>query len=111
MKSGNGTLLERMMMLYLSYALNCVQAFLENQDVLRPFIKKKLREQIIDILGDNLSEENVEKFCISKGINPKIAETVFLYLGNSKDDVADILGIQGTTVIRRIKVFIEKATN
>lgn len=95
---------------YLSYVLNIVQELIDNQRVPKPFIKKKLRDQVIDILGDNLDEEYITNYCLHLGLNTKIAETVFLYLDNSKDDVADILDIQGTTVIRRVKKFIEKAT-
>lgn len=96
---------------YLSYILNQIQELIDNQAVPKPFVKKKLREQVIDILGDKLSEEEISDFCITKGINQKVAETVFLYLTNSKDEVADILDIEGTTVIRRVKRFIEKATS
>ena len=95
---------------YLSYVLNIVQELIDNQRVPKPFVKKKLRDQVIDILGDNLDEEYITNYCLHLGLNTKIAETVFLYLDNSKDDVADILDIQGTTVIRRVKKFIEKAT-
>lgn len=95
---------------YLSYVLNIVQELIDNQRVPKPFVKKKLRDQVIDILGDNLDEEYITSYCLHLGLNTKIAETVFLYLDNSKDDVADILDIQGTTVIRRVKKFIEKAT-
>ena len=95
---------------YLSYVLNIVQELIDNQRVPKPFVKKKLRYQVIDILGDNLDEEYITNYCLHLGLNTKIAETVFLYLDNSKDDVADILDIQGTTVIRRVKKFIEKAT-
>lgn len=95
---------------YLSYVLNIIQELIDNQEVPRPFVKKKLREQIIEILGDDLSEENVNRMCKESGMNSKIAETVYLYIENSKDEVADILDIQGTTVIRRLKKFIEKAT-
>ena len=95
---------------YLSYVLNIVQELIDNQRVPKPFVKKKLRDQLIDILGDNLDEEYITNYCLHLGLNTKIAETVFLYLDNSKDDVADILDVQGTTVIRRVKKFIEKAT-
>lgn len=96
---------------YLSYILNYAQELMDNQNVPRPFVKKKLRDQIIEILGDRLSEEEIEKFCLQNGMNSKIAETVYLYLNNSKDEVADLLDIQGTTVIRRLKKFIEKTTS
>lgn len=96
---------------YLSYVLNKVQVLIDNQQVPKPFVKKKLREQIIEILGDRLSETEIDEFCLKHGLNSKVSETVFLYLTNSKDDVADILNIEGTTVIRRLKRFIEKATS
>lgn len=96
---------------YLSYILNRVQELIDNQAVPKPFVKKKLREQVIDILGDKLDEESIEEFCVQRGINLKIAETVYLYLTNTKEEVADILEIEGTTVIRRVKKFIEKATS
>lgn len=95
---------------YLSYVLNIIQELIDNQEVPKPFVKKRLREQIIDILEEDLSEEHINEICRVKGINPKVAETVYLYIDNSKDEVADILDIQGTTVIRRLKKFIEKAT-
>lgn len=94
---------------YLSYVLNQIQELIDNQNVPKPFVKKKLREQIVDILGNRLDEESVTEYCLRIGLNEKVAETVYLYLGNSKDDVADILDIQGTTVIRRVKRFIDKA--
>lgn len=84
---------------------------IDNQAVPKPFVKKPLREQVIDILGDKLEEEDIEEFCIHHGISLKISETVYLYLSNTKEEVADILEIEGTTVIRRVKKFIEKATS
>ena len=95
---------------YLSYLLNQIQDLIDNQKLPKPFVKRKLRDQIFDILGDRRSEEEVNEHCAKLGLHPKIAETVFLYLSNSKDEVADILEIEGTTVIRRLKKFIEKAT-
>lgn len=95
---------------YLSYLLNYIQELIDNQIAPKPFIKKRLREQVIEILGEDLSEEHVDEICNHHGLHSKISETVFLYLNNSKDEVSDILDIQGTTVIRRIKRFIEKAT-
>jgi hypothetical protein len=65
------------------------------------------RQLIIDILGkDNLDEENVEKYCISKGI-PKLSETIYLFLNNTLEDTADILDVDASTITRRIKKFIE----
>lgn len=79
---------------YLSYVLNIIQELIDNQEVPKPFVKKRLREQIIDILEEDLSEEHINEICRVKGINPKVAETVYLYIDNSKDEVADILDIQ-----------------
>ena len=95
---------------YLSYLLNQIQELIDNQKVPKTFVKRKLRDQIFNILGERRSEEEVNEYCTQLGLHPKIAETVFLYLSNSKDEVADILEIEGTTVIRRLKKFIEKAT-
>lgn len=84
---------------YLSYVLNIIQELIDNQEVPKPFVKKRLREQIIEILGEDLSEEHINEICRAKGINPKVAETVYLYIDNSKDEVADILDIPGDYII------------
>lgn len=96
--------------LYLSFALNYVQELIDNQQVPKIFVKKQLREQVLDILDGRITEEEIENFCINKGINLKISETVYLYLSNSKYDVADLLDVAPATVINRVKRFIEKAT-
>lgn len=96
---------------YLSFVLNYIQELIDNQQVPKPFAKKKLREQVLEILDGKITEEEINEFCTLKGINPRVAETVFLYLTNSKDEVADILDVEGTTVIRRVKRFIERATS
>lgn len=84
---------------YLSYVLNIIQELIDNQEVPKPFVKKRLREQIIEILGEDLSEEHINEICRAKGINPKVAETVYLYIDNSKDEVADILDIQCPKIV------------
>lgn len=94
----------------LSFSLNYVQELIENQQVPKIFVKKQLREQVLDILDGRITEEEIESFCINKGINLKISETVYLYLSNSKYDVADLLDVAPATVINRVKRFIEKAT-
>lgn len=96
--------------IYLSFLLNYVQELIENQQVPKPFVKKTLRVQVLEILGDRVTEDEINEICRRNGIKPNVAETVFLYLENTKDDVADILEIDGTTVIRRVKRFIERAT-
>lgn len=96
---------------YLSYLLNIVQELIDNQKAPEPFVKKKLREQILDILDGNITEDAINEFCIKKGIHLKVSETVFLYLTNSKTEVSDILEIDRRTVIRRLNKFIEKATD
>ena len=74
------------------------------------FFKLPLREQVLNILNGNIKEEEIENICIVNNINIEIAETVYLYLTNSKDKVSDILGIDPSTVIRRVKRFIKKTT-
>ena len=95
---------------YLAYMLNYAQELIERLEVPKLFVKRKLREQILEILGDNLDEDSVTLFCTKLGLKHEIAETVFLYLTNSKDEVSYVLGVQGITVIRRLKKFIEVAT-
>lgn len=69
--------------------------------------KNTNRQLIIDILGaNNLDEESIEKYCVSKGV-PKLSETIYLFLNNTMEDVSDILEIDMSTVTRRIKKFID----
>lgn len=94
--------------LYLAYTLNLVEEMVHHETVPKPF-KKKLRNEIIDIMKDNHikhDEELLTLFCIEHGLRKEIAETVWLYLDNSKDATADILDVDGRTVIRRVNKFI-----
>lgn len=69
--------------------------------------KNTNRQLIIDILGaNNLDEESIEKYCVSKGV-PKLSETIYLFLNNTMEDVSEILEIDMSTITRRIKKFIE----
>ena len=70
--------------------------------------KKNVNRQIIiEILGnDNLDEESIERYCVSKGI-PKLSETIYLFLNNTLEETADILDVDNSTITRRIKRFIE----
>lgn len=77
-------------------------------DIKQPKKKKRNtnRNLIIEILGkDNLDEESIEKFCISKGL-VNISETIYLFLNNKLEDVADILQVDMSTLNRRINKFI-----
>lgn len=73
-------------------------------------VKKKKntnRQLIIEILGkDNLDEESIERYCISKGV-PKLSETIYLFLNNTMEEVSEILEIDMSTITRRIKKFID----
>lgn len=69
--------------------------------------KNTNRQLIIEIIGkDNLDEESIESYCVSKGV-PRLSETIYLFLNNTLEDTADILGIDLSTVTRRIKKFID----
>lgn len=69
--------------------------------------KNTNRQLIIEIMGkDNLDEESIEKYCVSKG-EPRLSETIYLFLNNTLEDTADILGIDLSTATRRIKKFID----
>lgn len=70
--------------------------------------KKRItsRQMIIRILGEeNLDEESIEKFCVQKGA-PYLSETIYLFLNNTLEDTADILGVVNSTIVRRINAFI-----
>lgn len=69
--------------------------------------KNTNRQLIIEIMGkDNLDEESIERYCVSKGV-PRLSETIYLFLNNTLEDTADILGIDLSTATRRIKKFID----
>lgn len=74
---------------------------------IKPKKKKNTNRQlIVEILGkDNLDEENIEKYCISKGV-PRLSETIYLFLNNTLEETSDILGVDISTITRRIKKFI-----
>lgn len=82
---------------------------MKNIDIneIKPKKKKNTNRQlIVEILGkDNLDEENIEKYCISKGV-PRLSETIYLFLNNTLEETSDILGVDISTITRRIKKFI-----
>lgn len=82
---------------------------MKNIDIneIKPKKKKNTNRQlIVEILGkDNLDEENIEKYCIYKGV-PRLSETIYLFLNNTLEETSDILGVDISTITRRIKKFI-----
>ena len=101
----------------LTYAFNYInfiyQDHLDNKDLqaikqqnTKPK-KNSKRKQIIDILGkDNLDEESIEKYCISKGLI-NMSETIYLFLNNTLEETSAILEIDLSTINRRINKFIK----
>lgn len=80
-------------------------------DIKFPSKKKKNsnRKIIIDILGqDNLSEECIEMHCNKIGLI-NISETIYLFLNNTLEDTAEILGVDNSTITRRINKFIKES--
>ena len=70
--------------------------------------KKNKRKRILKVVKIN-DEEEIDKICKQYGII-ELSETVYLYLNNKIEEVAEILEIDPTTVTRRINRFL-KATN
>lgn len=69
--------------------------------------KNTNRQLIIEILGkDNLDEESIERYCVSKGM-PRLSETIYLFLNNTMEETADILDVDISTITRRIKKFLQ----
>ena len=64
------------------------------------------RARIIKLLKGKVSEEQIDRFCMKNEINPKVAETIYLYLNNSIEDVAEILNISEATVSSRVQSFL-----
>lgn len=71
--------------------------------------KNSKRKIIIEILGaENLDEESIEKFCVSKGV-PKLSETIYLFLNNTLEETSEILEVDISTINRRINKFIKES--
>jgi len=70
---------------------------------------KKLtnRKKIIKILNNDTSQENICHVCKIRGLKEDIADTIDLYLTNTKEEVASILNVDTSTVTRRIQRFIK----
>ena len=70
---------------------------------------KKLtnRQKIIKILNNDTTQENIYRVCKDKGLKDEIADTVDLYLTNTKEEVASILEIDTSTVTRRIQRYLK----
>lgn len=101
----------------LTYAINYIsflyREHLDNKDLQankQQNVKSKKnskRKQIIDILGkDNLDEESIDKYCISKGLI-NISETIYLFLNNTLEETSSILEVDLSTLNRRINKFIK----
>ena len=98
---------------FVIYASYLYRDHLDNKDLQNlkanntPTKKKSKRQIIIDILGkNNLDEESIEKFCISKGL-VNLSETIYLFLNNKLEETADILEVDTSTLTRRINKFIK----
>lgn len=73
--------------------------------------QKDKRNTIIELVGkDNLTEEYIENLCSQYGLTTKYSETVYLYINNTLEETADLLGIDCRTVSRRLNTFIEKCS-
>lgn len=73
---------------------------------LRNIIVKKLnkKEIILSIVENN--EAKIEKFCKKLGV-PELAETVYFFLNYTAEEAAEWLGVDSSTVKRRINKFIK----
>lgn len=73
--------------------------------------QKDKRNTIIELVGkDNITEEYIENLCSQYGLTTKYSETVYLYINNTLEETADLLGIDCRTVSRRLNTFIEKCS-
>lgn len=73
-------------------------------------VNNSKRDIIIEILGNNTTEEDIEKFCSNLGLNSKYSETIYLYINNTIEETSEILEIDNRTVSRRIDKFLSKCS-
>ena len=73
-------------------------------------IAKKKRQKIIQILGNDTSQDHIFEFCRNNGIVEKVANAVDLYLSTTLQEASEILGVDISTIKRRIDSFINKST-
>ena len=101
-----------MLIIILCYFINLTSYYVRDYlDIKYPKKKKKNtnRQTIINILGnDNLSEECINDFCVSKGM-PNVSETIYLFLNNTLEETANILEVDTSTITRRINKFIKES--
>lgn len=55
-----------------------------------------------------MKEEAIEEFCIARAI-PNLSESIYLFLNNTLEETAYILGVDPTTITRRINKFIKES--
>ena len=91
-----------------AYLINTISYFVRDYlDLKKRKNLKTKRMKVIDILGDdNLDEESIEKYCVSIGY-PDLSESVYLFINNKLEDTAEILGVDNSTITRRINKFLK----
>ena len=96
----------------LTYLITTISFYVRDYlDIKFPTKKKKNsnRQVIIEILGkDNLTEERIEEHCNKLGLI-NLSETIYLFLNNTLEDTAEILGVDNSTITRRINKFIKES--
>ena len=76
--------------------------------LLKPKIAKSNRDKIIAILKGNTSQDNIFTVCRNNGLKEDIADAVDLFLNNTLEETAEVLGKDIRTIQRKVKKFIEK---
>lgn len=61
---------------------------------------------MLKVLDNHIDEDYIEEFCIKNGMTCKMSETIYLYLNNTLEETASILGVDMSTISRRIKDFL-----
>lgn len=76
--------------------------------LLKPKIAKSNRDKIIAILKGDTSQDNIFAVCRNNGLKEDIANAVDLFLNNTLEETAEVLGKDIRTIQRKVKKFIEK---
>lgn len=96
------SIISGMLICYITYR---IQDYLDY--IVIPKSRESKRNKVIKKLGkDNLDEESIENFCVTLGM-PELSETVYLFINNKLEDTAEILGVQESTITRRINKFLK----
>ena len=98
----------------LTFIITTISYHVRNYMDLKTIRTKQIpyRQQVIQALNGNKSETYVYEFCNRLGFyEDYMAETIYLFLNNKIEVVAEMLDLEVSTIYRRIKKFLKYTEN